>query len=185
MRHLNSKVLLLGISAAMGLNSQTATPSANLASWGFLTPYNAAITLDSPSRAARNALYDGMSGEGALSDNSKHQPLAYSPYVDLLDLVPIGQADAAALGTVTAGKSHLSNDRTTVYSEMQFQVSQVLFNTARAALSVGASVPTLRAGGGGADALGVTAHPGMSYGISHCCPAKVFSKRINHPTSAG
>ena len=38
-----------------------------VASWGFVTTYQAATASDSPFRSARNALYDGLSGEAPLN----------------------------------------------------------------------------------------------------------------------
>lgn len=61
--------------------------------------------------------------------------------------VPAAQSDAVAIGTVTAGEAHLSEDRTGVYSEFTFQVEEVLKDESEQGVNAGSAVIVERRGG--------------------------------------
>jgi hypothetical protein len=145
---LKARAILVGVCLAPMLQSQVAKPKlVGAVSWGFLTPYSSAVAKDSALRLARGALFDGLSGESPLSDSTKPRPLSYPPFLELLELIPVASADVAAVGTVKGGQSYISGDGTTIYSEIQFQVSQVLYSSRAALVTPGATIAALRAGG--------------------------------------
>lgn len=61
--------------------------------------------------------------------------------------LPAAQSDAVIIGEVTDAEAYLSEDRVSVVSEFEVQVSEVLKNNSAAPFSPGDSVDTVRGGG--------------------------------------
>jgi hypothetical protein len=64
-----------------------------------------------------------------------------------LQAIPAGQSDAIVIGEVTNSEAHLSNDKTSVYSEFTVRVDEVIKNNSSIALFPSALISTERRGG--------------------------------------
>lgn len=126
--------------------SPPATPTPR-ASWGFLTDYEQAAAIDSPQRQITNAMFDGQSGEPPLSDASVVSHFSYHPYHAPGDILPVGSVDAIIAGTVRAGRTFLSNDKTTLYTGLKIVVDQVIADRIAQEVAVGAIMRVVREGG--------------------------------------
>ena len=62
--------------------------------------------------------------------------------------LPTYDSDAVVLGYVTEASAYLSEDKTSVYSEFGFQISQVLKNCAKPVFDANRPLTVLRSGGG-------------------------------------
>jgi hypothetical protein len=63
------------------------------------------------------------------------------------DAMPFAASDAVVVGTVTAGQSHLSNDRRDLYSEFEVTLQELLKNSVPPYLRVEGSIDIQRTGG--------------------------------------
>jgi hypothetical protein len=63
------------------------------------------------------------------------------------DPMPFYGSDAVVVGTVTAGQSHLSNDRRNLYSEFRLTLKEVVKNSITSYLRAGDSIDVQRKGG--------------------------------------
>jgi hypothetical protein len=61
--------------------------------------------------------------------------------------IPATESDVIIIGTITDIKAHISDDRTSVYSEMSVRVDEVLKENAGVSLSVGSTLDAERSGG--------------------------------------
>ena len=118
------------------------------ASRGFVVSYEKAATLESPLRYTRNALWDGQSNEAALSAESPRRKLAYRSSRAFADvLLPGGASTLCVLGRVESGRSYLSNDKSTIYTEMSLVLEKVLQTTLDTQPAVGSTLTVVRPGG--------------------------------------
>jgi hypothetical protein len=132
-----------------------ATPGMLLSQWspgfasrGVDTPYSAATSVDIPSRVSINSLFDGLGAEPPLSGSSRRSSLNYPNSFVRPDLLSLSLADIVVVGSPVRIRSHLSNDLTTVYSEITLKVTQVLWSARSVAgISPGSSILVERAGG--------------------------------------
>ena len=118
--------------------------------------FNAPAPADSKEKAlrrVRSKLYDHRGGPAdvrkpSLSETSEPVslllPVSDGPKESPM---PVRQADAVVIGTITAAGAHLSNDKTEVYSEFTTSLEDVLLNDQSASLLSGAVVTTQRHGG--------------------------------------
>jgi hypothetical protein len=105
-------------------------------------------------RRARSKLYDHV-GDPAAGVRKPSLRETSEPIVLLLPLshgpkespMPVRQADAVIIGTVTAAGAYLSNDKTDVYSEFSTSLEDVLLGDQSAPLLPGAVITTQRRGG--------------------------------------
>ena len=92
-------------------------------------------------------MFNGLSGEAPLSNASPSQLLTYPISHSHSQLLPSALTQAVVVGTVSHGASYLSSDQTAIYSDFQFGVTSVLYNTSAAALTETTTIDVLRAGG--------------------------------------
>jgi hypothetical protein len=137
---------------------------------GVSSPYSVATSLDGPLRAARNALFDGKSGESALSSSSPARRMTYQPSFVRLDAIPVSGAAAVVTGHATRGTSYFSNDRTTIYSEFSVKIDQILFNASGKPLTGGSAIDLVRPGG-------VISMPGGGR-LIRGCPQEAMPRRV-------
>jgi hypothetical protein len=139
---------LMALTCAFAQSSEPANVGQRAALRGMLTPYAAAVNVDDPWRAARNSLYDGRSGERAVSDASSVGPPLYPQSFERLERIPLSLATAVVTGKPTHSATYLSNDKTTLYSEFNFNVQSVLLGDLAAPnLGLGSTIVIERAGG--------------------------------------
>lgn len=133
--------------AAATVRSQAPSVPGGTAFWGARSKYADATANSSTIRTARNALFDGFSGEAPLSESSPPQLMTYPLSHSHGQLLPHSLTQAIITGNVTHSASYLSNDRTAIYSEFQVSVGSVVYNNSTAQLATGTSVDVLRGGG--------------------------------------
>jgi hypothetical protein len=139
--------LIAAAAATSALSQVSAGNGQRHASWGFVTSCAEATALDSPSRKARNAVYDGNTSEGELSEQSKPHMFNYLPSHHNTHAIPAETATTVVIGTVMRGRSYLSNDKKKIYSEMRLKTDTVMFNRAGTNVVPGAVIDIQRAGG--------------------------------------
>ena len=144
---------LLGVGGflafAVTAHCQT-TPSvpASFASRGFLSSYAEATAIDSPYRFARGSMYDQWANELPLSDASPAGArLSYPQSFARLDRIPLSLSNLVVVGQILKGRSYLSADGTTIYTEFSVQVTEVLSNSSPKPISVGGTMYAVRPGG--------------------------------------
>lgn len=116
--------------------------------WGHLTPYADAVAIDSPLRQARNALWDGKSGEGRLVQATRLQKFEYPvTHSHASAMEGLNGSATIAVGVIADGRSYLSNDGTSIYSEMPFSVTSVLADKSGASVKPGSQISVVRQGG--------------------------------------
>jgi hypothetical protein len=121
---------------------------ARQAVWGSLTEYADAVAIDSPFREARDRFWDGKSGEPPLSDRSTPEGFIYpATHRHAAALEELRGSTAVVIGVVTSARSYLSQDKTTIYSEMTVAIGQVLRDRSGLALAAGSQIAVERAGG--------------------------------------
>jgi hypothetical protein len=135
-------VLCQCVPAQTPLTTRNSTPV-----WGYRTAYATATSVSSATRAARNALFNGVATDPPFSAASTQHPLNYPQSFDRLQRVPLSLADAVILGTAVGGNTYLSADQTTFYTETVLSVGQVISNTSSLPLAAGVQVAVLRASG--------------------------------------
>ncbi|MDQ3743615.1 MAG: hypothetical protein M3444_04465 [Acidobacteriota bacterium] len=158
-------IVLLSISivtamAAMRNQNQSGVPAAKQVEKPNLpvTDYNAPEPTDPGKkllRSARGRHYDNhdptIKGDRInlfrLSENSQSSyggPASHAPVEPAL---PASQSDAIVTGEVTDASAHLSNDKTSIYSEFTVGVSEVIKNASPVSLAVGNTITVERYGG--------------------------------------
>jgi hypothetical protein len=78
-------------------------------------------------------------------ESSFGAPPSHAPVEPAL---PAAQSDVVLTGEITDAQAHLSDDKTSVYSEFTVLVEDVLKNSSPAPISPGSPISALRAGGG-------------------------------------
>ncbi len=181
------RTAIIGLLLTLGSGAPAAPRSNVVPSRGCASSYTDATAMDGPQRLARNALFDKKSGEPSLSDVSAPLRLKYPASYERFAVDPITLADVAIIGSVTGGKSYLSNDKTTIYSETTFRVDVVLSNRSARAISTGMPLTAVRAGGvirlpsgkllarGAPDEAIPTVHGHYAILLKYVPPADVFS----------
>jgi hypothetical protein len=98
-------------------------------------------------RAARGQKYNtGSALKDALPERSAicELPLSHAP---VKPAFPVSQSDAILIATVTDARAFLSPDKSSVYSEFEVKIGEVLMNDSPAALGPGVSTTAGRSGG--------------------------------------
>jgi hypothetical protein len=127
---------------------KTTATNSRRAVWGFDTSFEHATSIDSPLRNIRNKLWDGNSGEGPLSDVSPGTLLTYrQTHIHAFALEVLDESQTVIIGTLRDASSYLSNDRTTVYTELLMKVSRVLHDKSGLSLTDNSIIALERAGG--------------------------------------
>jgi len=139
------------IAATVGLwvlAAQSGPAGSQRAMWGSITDYADAVAIDSPFREERNKFWDGRSGEGPLTDQSKVKGMTYAPtHPHTASLEELSGSTTVVVGVINSSKSYFSHDRTTIYSEMTATVSQVLRDRSGVGLAANSQIAVERAGG--------------------------------------
>lgn len=120
----------------------------------FYTPEEPLEPYKKQQRQTRNARHNSA----VSADGTKRPILNEEMEAVLLDLplshhqeepaIPVSQSDAVVIGTITNLKAFLSDDRTSVYSEMTVNVEEVLKQDPRYPLVKGLTLDAERSGGG-------------------------------------
>lgn len=142
LRSFSNRSLLLFVLASVA--RAQLQPSSETAFWGFRSEYAKAVDIDSATRSTRSALYNEFSGEAQLSDASKRVLLDYGPSHDPSEWLPMTDTTSAAIGTVLGGRTYLSSNKTTLYSDIAIRVAQSLGNKTQQPLVPGSVIHALR-----------------------------------------
>jgi hypothetical protein len=146
-------ILLLSLPAllahAQTQNSSLPVQTQPAYSPGPITDYKAALpNFDEVLQFRRGARYDHIYSDAPeLGEDSEVEWALPSSHFKKQP-TPFDASDAVIVGTVTAGQSHLSNDRRDIYSEFQLTLHEVLDNSAPPYLRQGDSIDVQRKGGG-------------------------------------
>ena len=147
--------LILSVPVAQGQSTpkscptcgQSPPPGADLAWLGFRSTYADATAIDTSLRIPRNALFDRASSGLPLSDQSIQKMMTPNGSFNRLERIPVELADVVVIGQTFNGKSYLSNDRTTLYTELSLKINEVVSNRSSRSISVGQSIDIERQGG--------------------------------------
>lgn len=107
-------------------------------------------------RQARSSKYD-LQGSGLTKEQAKKfriketdQPVVFDlipSHAPSLQAIPVSQSDAVVVGEVMRAEAHLSNDQTSVYSEFQVRLGEVIWNGSSETLSTSTMISVDRRGG--------------------------------------
>lgn len=133
---------------ALSMPAAPQESGARRALWGHATPYAEAAAMDSPLRQARNALWDGKSGESSLLETSRFQRYEYRvTHSHASAMEGLNGSATIVIGNIANAQSYLSNDKTAIYSEMQLTVTSVLADKSGASVKAGSQISVVRQGG--------------------------------------
>ena len=141
-------LLSLFTCGSFGQTSGATTSPPPLYSTGPITDYDAAFpNFRDVLQFRRGERYNIPNSSLPLGEDSDVGIFDLPPSHFRKDAMPFDASDAVVIGTVTAGQSHLSNDRRDLYSEFKLTLQGLVKNSAPPYLRVDDSIDIQRKGG--------------------------------------
>ena len=116
--------------------------------YGFVDYYSSE-SLEASEWERRRRISQRYDKEGWVINNPQDQYEKFSRHIESIPppVIPTRESDVIVIGKIVGLTTHLSNDKSGVYSEFEVEVSQVLKNNLLIDLKQGASITIDRAGG--------------------------------------
>lgn len=142
-----SSLIMTGFRSTGQINQKNSPPEVDFSSFPIVDSEAPAPTAPSirAKRAAKSKKYNsrGLSPIGEWSDGT----FVVNEVLGRLPALPVAKSSVVLLGEILNATAHLSEDRTTIYSEFEVRIETLFKNSSKRDLTVGNSVEVERLGG--------------------------------------